>query len=393
MVIDNTQGEHNWLSSLGAKLKEMGYDLDLDSVADMAVSDLTQPTEETPTVPYQYEIPEPRESESGIADADTNMPKTTCQNAAKIMGADFDVSYRDSGYVRDGGEFYVPRYEHGEKKDKPLKQWIVRTDTEQEIGDVSGNYPERNGYKHIFDTMESLFPNACTGITLFGYGERAVLAQELSEPIDLGGGDLIQQYLYTRMSLNRSWATNCKTMLQRITCENALGHGGGIINIKATKNHDFRLTMEAEIMQASLHQAETMQRMAHVMKNQQFTDVEFADMVQGLIPKPESEHQGAHTRRTNKVAACTQTWLDEIKRDAGNSGNMWLAYNAVQGAEQHIINSPKTLIDAKGEKTHDEAKGLAQALEGKTPLADSCESYLIDMLGGVERYTQLIEAA
>ena len=387
MVVDNAiEGEHNWLSSLGAKLKEMGYDLDVDTVED-AVSELTS-VEQTP---YEYAIPEPREQETSITDADTDMPKTTCQNAAKIMGADFDVSYRDSGYVRDDGEFYVPRYEHGDKKDKPLKQWIIRTDTEQEIGDVSGNYPERNGYKHIFDTMESLFPNACTGITMFGYGERAVLAQELSEPIDLGGGDLIQQYLYTRMSLNRTWATNCKTMLQRISCENALGHGGGIINIKATKNHDFRLTMEAEIMQASMDQAETMRRMAYVMQNQEFTDGQFMDMVQTLIPKPESLHQGAQTRRSNKISACSEAWMDE---NNGNPfGNMWLAYNAVQGAEQHVINSPNTLVDRNGQKCRDKAKGLEKALEGKTPLANACESYLIELLGGSERYTQLTEAA
>ena len=34
VTIDNTNGEHNWLSSLGAKLKEMGYELDDASIAD-----------------------------------------------------------------------------------------------------------------------------------------------------------------------------------------------------------------------------------------------------------------------------------------------------------------------------------------------------------------------
>ena len=71
---------------------------------------------------------------------------------------------------------------------------------------------------------------------------------------------------------------------------------------------------------------------------------------------------------------------------------MWLAYNAVQGAEQHLINSPNTLVDSNGKKYRDESKGLEKALEGKTPLANACELYLIDMLGGKDRYTQLLQA-
>ena len=387
MVIDNTQGEHNWLASLGTRLKEMGYDLDMDSVADMSVSDLTD--SETP---YEYPIPEARVPEVGMESADTELPKTTCQNAAKIMGADFDVTYKESGYMRTDGTFKIPRYKRGDKKGKPVKVWIVRTDTEDELGVMSGNYPPSDGYKHVIDTMESLFPESCTGITVFGLGERAVIAQELGEPIDLGGGDTIQQYLYTRVSVNGSWATNCKPMLKRILCENALGHGGGIINVKATKNHDFRLTMEAEIMQASIHQAESMKRMAAVMKDQKFTDVQFVDMVQNLIPKPETDSKNAHTRRNNKISACNQTWLEEIEQDLQSNGDMWLAYNAVQGAEQHLINSPNTLVDENGKKYRDESKGLEKALEGKTPLANACELYLIDMLGGKDRYTQLLQA-
>ena len=259
---------------------------------------------------------------------------------------------------------------------------------------MSGGYPERDGYRHIFDTLEGMFPNTCTGVTVYGAGERAVISQELGEPIDLGGGDLIQPFLYTRMSLNRTWATAAIPKMSRISCENALGSSGAIINVKATKNHDLRLTLEAEIMQASLNQAEALRRMAYVMKSQEFTDGQFMDMVQGLIPKPESDHQTAQTRRANKIAACSQAWMNEMDTQISGSpfGNMWLAYNAVQGAEQHVINSPNTLIDENGEKYRDQSVGLAKTLDGKTPLADACEQYLIDMMGGKDRYTQLTEA-
>ena len=409
VTIDNTgEGEHNWLSSLGARLKDMGYDLDveidMDSVVEAADTSVpvsgTEVTVQEPEETYEYPIPAPREFappryEPNISAADRDMPKTTCHTAAKIMGADFQVDYAEGGFrSKKTGELVTPRYERGEKTGKPQFQFIYRTDTEQALGVVSGNYPERDGYRHVLDTMEGMFPNTCTGITTYGAGEKAVISQELGEPIDLGGGDLIQPFLYTRMSLNRTWATSAIPKMSRISCENMLGTSGAVITVRATKNHDARLTLEAEIMQASLNQAEAMRRMAYVMKNQDFTDAQFMDMVRTLIPVPESDHQTALTRRNNKVAACSQAWMDECGSGDGtrHTGDLWLAYNAVQGAEQHVINSPNTLIDENGEKYRDQGKGLAKTLDGKTPLADACEQYLIDLMGGNDRYTQLTQA-
>lgn len=71
---------------------------------------------------------------------------------------------------------------------------------------------------------------------------------------------------------------------------------------------------------------------------------------------------------------------------------MWIAYNAVQGAEQHVINSPNTLIDENGQKYRDQSEGLSKTLAGKTPLADGCENHLIKLLGGPDRYTELAAA-
>jgi len=387
VTIDNSNGEHNWLSSLGAKLKEMGYELDESSIGDV-LSKIEEPEE------YEYPIPEPREAEENIAAPGKELPKTTCMNAARIMGGDFNVEYAEAMFkVKHGdykGELVTPTYVKGLKKGKPQFQFIYRTDTNDALGVVSGAYPARDGYRHIYQTMELMFPESCTGITLFGAGERAVIAQELDDPIDLGGGDLIQPYLYTRMSLNRQWATQCIPKLSRLSCENALGSSGAIISVKATKNHDTRLTLQAEIMRESMNQAQAMQRMAHVMKDQQFTDVQFKTMVEKLIPEPESEHQASHTRRANKIAACKQAWNQEMENH--NVGNMWIAYNAVQGAEQHVINSPNTLLDENGQKMRDQAEGLSKSLDGKTPLADGTESYLINLLGGRDRYTELAAA-
>ena len=393
--IDNTSGEHNWLATLNSKLKDLGYDLEHESVDDvLAQLDAQlnrQPAQEETQGEntYEYPIPAPPAQAEPPKLLDMKMPKTSCHIVAQLMGCDFQVGYEESGFISPTtDELVVPRYLSGKKKGLAQFQFIFRADTEQALGVVSGAYPERNGYRHVLDTMEGMFPKTCTGISVFGAGERAVIAQELDDPIDLGDGDLIQPFLYTRMSLNRTWATQCIPKMSRLSCENALGSTGAIITVKATRNHDARLTLEAEIMQESLNQAEAIRRMAFVMKDQQFTDAAFRDMVVQLIPEPESEHQASHTRRTNKIAACSQAWSNE--RGDTPIGNMWNAYNAIQGAEQHVINSPNTLIDESGAKYRDQAIGLAKTLDGKTPLADTCEKYLVNLLGGEERYTELL---
>ena len=414
VTIDNAHsGENNWLHSLRGKLEELGVELDEDTVPE----EITDPTGEklmavlnthdaSDAVDDVYEMPPirqvvdvaPRDLESGIRDGD--MLKTSCHNAAKIMGCDFGVGYSAGGFRSPTTQdMVVPRYVSGEKVGRPQFQFIYRTDTEQALGVVSGAYPARDGYRHVLDTMESLFPQTCTGISVFGAGEKAVIAQELGDAIDLGGGDLIKPFLYTRMSLNRTWSTQCIPRMSRISCENALGASGAILVVRATRNHDMRLTIEAEIQQASMNQAEALKRMALVMKDQVMTDTAFRTMVESIIPVPESEHQASHTRRTNKIAACGQAWHDEREnygthvRSIEDSylGNMWLAYNAVQGAEQHVINSPNTLIDESGTKYRDQDIGLSKTLDGKTPLADECEKYLIRLMGGSDQYTYLLD--
>ncbi|MAU99969.1 MAG: hypothetical protein CMC37_00060 [Flavobacteriaceae bacterium] len=51
----------------------------------------------------------------------------------------------------------------------------------------------------------------------------------------------------------------------------------------------------------------------------------------------------------------TETWDDK---------NKWLAYNAIQGAEQHHIN-----LGQRGNQVVKRTRSLIKAVEGKTPLA------------------------
>jgi len=359
--IDNTpEGSHNWLQSLRSVIEEKAA---LEPLFD------------------------PANSKQRSADTDENVVKMSTRDAAALVGADFDIDYRSAQFqsVNEGHEHIVgrrnftPVYNKGMKQGKPLFEGIFRSGTDQMLGMVSGSYPARDGYKHVLDVMEDLFPNSCTGITVFGQGERAIIAQVIGDAIDLGmfngEQDILQPYVYTRMSLNRSWSTESIPMVKRLVCENALGHKDKLFRVKATTNHDHRLTLAAEIMQASIDQTYELAAMANEFKDCDFRGHEFTKLVNSLFPyEPE-----ASKRKKNQTLAKKSMLGTEWHRQASvidGTSNMWTAYNVVQGVEQHTWNSPR--LDKSF--VRDQAKGLAKTLDGKTPIADACEEYLKGML-------------
>ena len=307
----------------------------------------------------------------GIIRRDKSLDRGSVGDLALLSGASFDVGYEPLGF-NDAGDFNVPEYQHGTYVGEPLAQAIVRADTGDVLGIHSGRYPKREGYSHVFNTLEELFPNTCESVTVLGAGERVVVEQVLDEPIDLGGGDSIQPYLYTRMSLNGKWKTECIPYHIRAFCENMLGYGGGLFGVRATRNHDNLLTMRASLIDHSIAQGEALRTMADVMRSQEFTDAQFTRMVQHLFPVLEPDaHQKTVTARANKVAAVTRKWVDE--RDTFDQ-TMWAAYNAVQGAEQHLINANYKTTDAARQRSY------IKAVEGKTPIADQATAYLQEIL-------------
>tara|TARA_Y100000310_G_scaffold55436_1_gene50822 strand:- start:3754 stop:4812 length:1059 start_codon:yes stop_codon:yes gene_type:complete len=294
----------------------------------------------------------------------------TVSAVAKAMGGVFPVVYVPSGYIADG-QFQTPLYQSGKHNGLPLDRYVIRDDTGQVLGSHSGKYPEREGYQHVYDTLEQLFPESCTGVSVFGHGERVVVEQVLDDPFDLGGGDTIQPFIYTRMSLNGVWKTEIIPIQQRISCENMLGHAGQLIGVKATKNHDNMLTMRAAVLESSMEQTRTMQRMARVLKDQEFTDLQFAQLVSAVFPQPEPDaHHKTVTARNLRVAAVGAAWRAEKEQWNAEVGDRWLAYNAFQGAEQHRISTGYKDTDAAQERSY------TRALDGKTPIADMALKYL-----------------
>ena len=159
----------------------------------------------------------PDEQEAQEVVTDTDALVRTVPAIAEVMGGAFSVVYEPSGYIADG-QFQTPLYQSGKHNGQPLDRYVIRGDTGQVLGSHSGKYPEREGYKHVYDTLEQLFPESCSGVSVFGNGERVVVEQVLDDPFDLGDGDTIQPFIYTRMSLNGMWKTEIIPIQQRISC-------------------------------------------------------------------------------------------------------------------------------------------------------------------------------
>ena len=297
-----------------------------------------------------------------------NAGRRSVQDVAREVGADFDIEYVPCGYVGDDGYFVEPLYTKGPHIGQSRDRYILRADTEAVLGVHSGKYPDRDAYSHVFDTLEQLWPNSCEAISVFGDGERVVVEQVLDEPINLGGGDEIQPYLYTRMSLNGQWKTETIPVHRRLSCENMLGYVGQIIGVRATKNHDTLLTLRSATLDRAMAQQETLVQMARVFTDQAFTDEQFMSMMATLVPHPVPDaHERTMTAWAHKRGAMLAQWKQE-KDQWGAS--MWTAYNAAQGAEQHRISKNYKNTEAADQRS------LTKALDGKTPIADAAADYL-----------------
>jgi hypothetical protein len=292
---------------------------------------------------------------------------TVLRSAMEVMdGADalFDVFYPSSGYVSTNPwpRLEVPRVEGGVHEGTPRHKYVVRSDTEQILGLHSHSYPETaGGYRFIAEIADTLFPKRTAACTLFGAGEKVALIQHLGFPIDLGDGDVIRPEIIWTTSFNGQWATAVHDATTRFFCQNQLVGMQPLFKVKHTINHDILVEMRAEILEKAIGRAETLATMARVMKNQEYANSEFLELVNELVPKKEDMPTRAYRSACDKHDALWTRWFDETA-EFGQS-NRWLAYNAVQGAEQHVFNST-----VKGRVHRDRA--LAKAIDGKVPLAN-----------------------
>jgi hypothetical protein len=304
-------------------------------------------------------------------------------NALAVMekaGALFDVRYPPATWGCNDDSY--PTVESGKNEGFPLYKWVVREDTNEPLGLHSGTYAQTDSYKYVGEMAERLFPNSTESCTLFGKGERMALAQNIGAPIDLGDGDIIKPQVMWVSSYNGQWSTAVYHLTHRWFCMNQLAGAKPIFSVKHTTNHNFTFEQRSNILLEAMEHAQTLARMARTMKDAEYTDVQFAALVKTIVPLPKAFndegdiHAIAERRMKENRDAMQLTWRTECTqfgtvRKLGSSdkqtevfdGNKWLAYNAVQGAEQHNINARFNTTDIGKQRS------LTKMINGGTPYA------------------------
>ena len=314
------------------------------------------------------------------------------RNALDVMdeaGALFTVNYPSASYQHSPDHVVAtPLHEEGKHKDTPLCKWVVRNDTNQVLGWHGGTYPEAESYRYLGELAERMFPESTIGCRLIGNGERIMLTQDVSKHIDLGSGDVIQPQVLWITSMNATWSTSVLDSMYRWFCSNQIVMGDALFKCRHTENHDYTLEQRAWVLEESMRRAQNFAAMARVMNDQDYTDKQFKELTEQLVPDPKPFPGATEVRQqrwtlvnkkrghmVNKWEEECASWGETVNFDQHNRGNRWLAYNAIQGAEQHNIMT--------GNKDTDVAKenALVKAVDGRTPLTGKALSILSGISG------------
>ena len=289
-------------------------------------------------------------------------------------GGDFEVWYNKAGYYTFENGFVVPEApttRHHQDEPEPQFRWVIRKDNGEPIGIHGPGYSQNTSYTFVADMMESFLPESTTGCAVLDGGRRLFMTQSIGEPVDLGDGDVIKPEIAWTASFDGTWSTGVYDFTTRVFCSNMLMMGTALFKARRTDQHDITAEYRSRILGDAVAHAETMKRMAVTLKDQSYTDEQFSILTKQLVPEPKSrrvkgEWVAPHKKSLESFKEKQSHFKNEWRREleTWGNGNKWLAYNAIQGAEQHYIN--------RGTRGNHEAKStrsLIKAVEGKTPLA------------------------
>ena len=287
---------------------------------------------------------------------------------------DFEVWYNKAGYYTFEKGFVVPEApttRHHQDEPDPLFKWVIRKDNDEPIGIHGPGYSENTSYTFVADMMESFLPESTTGCAVLDGGRRLFMTQSIGEPVDLGGGDVIKPEIAWTASFDGTWSTGVYDFTTRVFCSNMLMMGTALFKARRTDQHDITAEYRSRILGDAVAHAETMKRIAVTLKSQSYTDRQFDILTEKLVPEPrvkfrngfaiEPHHKSIINHR-EKHCYFINEWRREL--ETWGDGNKWLAYNAIQGAEQHYINQ-----GTRGNHQAKSTRSLIKAVEGKTPLA------------------------
>ena len=110
-----------------------------------------------------------------IQRVDDALPRSVHAQATAV-DANFDVLYTTLGWQHpDTSDFVWNTYKRGKYKGQATDQIILRADNYLPMGNVSGQYPDRDGYRHVYDVLEEMFPQSCESVTMYGGGQQVVV--------------------------------------------------------------------------------------------------------------------------------------------------------------------------------------------------------------------------
>tara|TARA_Y100000817_G_scaffold291606_1_gene263263 strand:- start:3501 stop:4574 length:1074 start_codon:yes stop_codon:yes gene_type:complete len=323
----------------------------------------------------------------------------------------FLVKYRPAGFLpsyTDHESFGInglPDMNYVEtplnNKGEPAYKFAVREDLGSGgedpvvLGLHGHGYAEENSYVFLADMADEMFPDSTINCTIFDNGERCMLVQEIGDPIDLGDGDVIRPNIAWTASFNGTWSTGVFDFSSRVFCSNMLNMGRALFKVRRTLNHKSMLDERCQIVKSTIERFEKLAVIARVLKDSEFTDMQFYGLMEQILPEPEGKngeppHPQAQRHHEERSMAILDAWGKEKKAWGSDHtfeqeddthtnswsvttkiGNRWLAYNAVQGAEQHYINA-----GYKPRRVKNQHKALTKAVDGKSPLGDKALTLL-----------------
>jgi hypothetical protein len=305
--------------------------------------------------------------------------KDSATNKLREADGDFLVNYKPAMFENFGT--VTPR----NKNQDALYNFAVREDTNppKVLGLHGSGYSQQESYHFLTKKADELFPDSTVNCTIFNQGERCMLVQNIGDEVDLGDGDVIRPNIAWTASFNGTWSTAVYDFSSRVFCSNMLNMGKAIFKVRRTESHNDSLEERSMIIKSSMDRFATLTTIARVLKDNEFTDDQFFGLMSEVLPEPKSKtikdsdgfhfieppHPQAIRHYVERSTSMLEAW--EKEKERWGQGNRWLAYNAIQGAEQHYINAGYNPRRIKNQH-----KALVKAVEGKTRLADKAMAIL-----------------
>ena len=313
-----------------------------------------------------------QQSDHMFSERDVTEERNTI-NLALDAGALFKVHTQPVTVDTDWGQ-EIERVQEGKYQNKPSHNIYYRTRDDQKRGPLQKilnvahpSHPSSN-YQQFLEMMEAVFPMSCINVDVLDGGARLACRWTLDEPVDLGGGDIVQPHILGLASLNSTWTTSVITFVNRVFCTNQQRLGGKVISVRRSTNHDINLHLRATVLADKADSLVRYMTNASTLKHLQLSDGEFWRMVDIVVPEPEMDDEGkVHGRTQNvydkKISAISYYWQEEKDGPAGATA--WGAWNAIQSMEFH------DLANTKAKKV--------EVVRGKQPYSDTAMAYLQEL--------------